>query len=89
MEIRFTHPTNSGYIFIADVEPACTGQQAILGLLAGDEVNGPFLPTPPPGRPYELVLARTQQQIAPNMSFEEANVIEGDVIDVLQLGQGY
>ena len=87
MEVVFAHPRSSR-VFAADVDPGCTGMQAIRGLIAGDE-DGPFLAPPQPGRPYELVVARTKRQIAPNKSFGSAGVVEGDVIDVVQAGQGY
>jgi hypothetical protein len=87
VEVKFTHPRNSKQ-FIAVVGLAITGQQAIQGLIAGDK-EGPFLSPPQPGRPYELVLARTKKQIAPNETFGRAGVQDQDVIEVYQQGQGY
>jgi hypothetical protein len=87
VEVIFTHPRSSK-TFVAFVGLAITGQQAVQGLIAGDK-DGPFLSPPQPGRPYELVLARTKKQIAANETFANANVQDKDVIDVVQLGQGY
>jgi hypothetical protein len=87
MTVRFAHPRDSGLKFTADVSPACTGQQAISGLIAGDE-TGPFLDAPAQGRPYELVLARTGTAITPNMTLAEAGVLDGDEIQVMQRGMG-
>ena len=85
--VKFSHPRDSTLTFEADASPACTGQQAITGLLTGDE-NGPFLDPPAPGRPYELVLARTGAAITPNMTLAQAGVIDGDNVAVMQRGMG-
>ena len=87
IEVEFTHPRHSDQVFIAETSPGCTGAEAIQGLLVGDE-QGPFLEEPPRGRPYELVVARTSQAIAPNMTLGEAGVVSGDVIQVAQRGMG-
>ena len=86
IEVLFTHPRDSR-TFSADLSPACTCQQALNGLLAGNE-QGPFLEPAPPGRPYVLAVVRSGKQIPPNLSFGEAGVINGDTIEVLQSGQG-
>ena len=86
IEVQFANPRDSR-VFIAELDPACTGRQAIQGLLIGGE-DGPFLEPAPPGRPYGLAVMRTGKQIPPNVSFAEAQVINGDVIEVLQSGQG-
>jgi len=86
MEVHFSHPRLSR-ILTADVSPECTAQEAIEGLLEGDDV-GPFIEPSPPHRPYELVIKRTQQIINPEMTFQEAGVLDGDVIEVRQAGQG-
>jgi hypothetical protein len=85
IKVYFTHPRDSR-AFPAEVEPTCTGKQAIEGLLVGDS-SGPFLDPPPPGRPYSLV-TKKGKQIAPNMTFQEAGVSSGDVITIHQDGQG-
>ncbi len=84
--LNFTHPRSSK-VFPAEINPLCTGQQAIAGLIAGDD-NGPFLETAPHGRPYELVLSRTNQAITPNMTFGQVGAQDGDVVEVRQAGQG-
>jgi hypothetical protein len=86
IEVHFFHPRLSRS-FTADVSPECTGQQAIEGLVEGDDV-GPFIEPSQPLRPYELVIKRTQRIIHPEMTFQEAGVVNGDVIEVRQLGQG-
>ncbi|MBI1828235.1 MAG: hypothetical protein HYR87_01975 [Thaumarchaeota archaeon] len=86
VELRFIHPHSSKH-FIAEVSLQCTGQQAIQGLLLGD-TDGPFLSPAPAGRPYELILQRTQQAITPNMTLAQVGAISGDIIEVRQAGQG-
>lgn len=87
IEVRFMHPRDSSQYFTAELAPSCTGEQAVQGLLAGDD-KGPFLQPAPAGRPYELVVSRTGKQITPNMTFDQAGVSDGDVIEVRQAGQG-
>ena len=86
IEVNFAHP-RSAKLFTAEIGPQCTGQQAIEGLLVGDD-QGPFLEQAPAGRPYELVLKKSKKAITPNMTFEQAGVESGDVIEVRQAGQG-
>jgi hypothetical protein len=86
IEVIFTHPRDPG-TFTAVISPQCTGQQAIRGLIAGDD-NGPFIVAAPPGRPYELAIKQSGIAITPNMTFAEAGVGNGEVIEVRQGGQG-
>lgn len=86
IEVNFTHPRNAR-LFTAEIDPQCTGQRAIDGLLAGD-TQGPFLEPPPAGQPYQLIVKRTQGQIPPNVTFADAGVVNGDVIEIRQAGQG-
>jgi hypothetical protein len=86
IEVYFTHPRNAK-VFTAEVSPQCTGEMAIQGLLQGSD-EGPFLESPLPGRSYELAIKRTYQAIAPSMTFEQAGVLHGDVIEVRQNVQG-
>jgi len=86
IEVHFLHPRSSNTL-TADVSPDCTGEEAIQGLLEGDD-NGPFLEPAPPGHPYELVLKRSEKVIQPNMTFEQAGVVDGDVVEVSQAVQG-
>jgi hypothetical protein len=87
VKVTFTHPRDGGRSFDANINPQCTGQMAIQGLLLGDE-GGAFLEAAAPGRPYELAVKRSQTNIPPNMTFEQAGVQDGDVIEVRQSGQG-
>jgi hypothetical protein len=87
IEVHFLHPRASSNTLTADVSLECTREQAIQGLLEGDD-NGPFLEPPPPGRPYELVIKRSQKVIQPNMTFEQAGAVDGDIVEVQQAGQG-
>jgi proteasome lid subunit RPN8/RPN11 len=79
LEIHFRHPRNSSSL-IADLSPDCTGAQALEALV--QEVNG-FIQPLPPARWYELVISRTGNVIPPNMTFQEAGVVHGDVIDIV------
>jgi hypothetical protein len=87
INVTFTHPREGGRSFSAKISPQCTGQMSIEGLMLGNE-DGPFLDVTPPGRPYELVLMRTHKDILPSMTFEQAGVMDDDVIEVRQAGQG-
>ena len=87
LTVQFVHPRSSERVFTAETTKGCTGQEAIAGLILGND-EGPFLEPPPPGRPYELVLTRTEKAITPHLTLGEAGVLEGDVIAVLQRGQG-
>ena len=81
MEVQFRHP-RTYLLLIADVSPQCSGEQALAGLLS-DYGEGPFLSSRGSGEPYELYLRRTETNITPHMTFEEAGVVDGDLIDVL------
>jgi hypothetical protein len=87
VKVTFTYARNGGRSFVANINPQCTGQMAIQGLILGNE-EGSFLEAPPPGRPYELILKRSQENITPNMTFEQAGVQNDDVIEVRQAGHG-
>lgn len=87
LRVTFTHPREGGRSFAANINPQCTGQMAIQGLLLGNE-DGAFLEAAAPGRPYELTVKRSQTNITPNMTFEQAGVQDDDVIEVRQSGQG-
>jgi hypothetical protein len=88
VRVTFTHPRDGGRSFSAKINPQCTGQMAIQGLLLGNADDGPFLAAAAPGRPYELIVKRSQTNITPNMTFEQAGVQDDDVIEVTQRGQG-
>jgi hypothetical protein len=86
IEIHFVHPREPK-TFTAEIDPECTGEEALKGLLKGDK-NGPFLDTPRAGQPYELIVSNTQQVIIPKMTFAQAGVVQDDTIEVRQAGQG-
>ena len=88
IEVHFMHPRNSAMTLVADLSPDCTGQAAVQELLRDVDGNGPFLPALPDGQTYELSLHRTQQAIAPNMTFAQAGVVDKDAIDVNQSAVG-
>ncbi len=85
MEIRFTHPRTSD-VYVADVSPLLTAQQALQALLSAD--TGPFLPPLGPGEDDKLILRRTNMIIPPGETMQSAGVGEGDVVDVMRGGQG-
>ena len=87
ISVTFIHPRENARSFEADVSPQCTAQMAVQGLMQGNH-DGAFLDAPPAGRPYELILKRTSAMIPPNMSFAQAGVIDKDVIEIRQAGQG-
>jgi hypothetical protein len=85
LKLNFIHPrTSIGYS--ADVAPECTGAVALQGLQS--PATGPFLDPAPQGRPYELVVARSNKMIPATQSFAEAECQTGDTIEVRQSGQG-
>lgn len=83
IEIHFRHPRNSSKTLVADLSPFCTGQEALEALLATENGEPPFL-TQAGGEVYQLSLNRTKQAIAPNMTFAQAGVMNGDIIDIGQ-----
>lgn len=87
IKVTFTNPRGGGRSFVANINPQCTGQMAIQGLILGNE-EGAFLDPAPPGRPYELVVKSSGKNITPNMTFDEAGVQNDDVIEVRQAGHG-
>lgn len=87
VRVTFTNPRGGGRSFVANINPQCTGQMAIQGLILGNE-EGAFLTPPPQGRPYQLIVKSSGKNITPNMTFEEAGVQNDDVIEVGQDMQG-
>ncbi|MGH9188536.1 MAG: hypothetical protein ACRD0Q_00655 [Acidimicrobiales bacterium] len=85
IRIVVSHPRTSE-TFEADVSPACPARTVLAGLQRED--SGPFLVPAPEGRPYALVLARTGRQLTPNTSMTEGGVVDGDHMEVQQIGQG-
>jgi hypothetical protein len=87
LAVTFVNPRSNARAFEANLAPECTGQMAIEGLIVGD-ANGPFLEPAAPGRPYELIVKQSSVTITPNMTFREARVVNGDVIEIRQGGMG-
>lgn len=85
LRIVVSHPRTSD-TFEADVAPACPARTVLAGLQRED--SGPFLEPAPEGRPYALVVARTGRQLTPNTSMAEAGVVDGDQLEIQQIGQG-
>lgn len=82
MKVQFLHPRTS-LGFEADVDLETTGKTCLDNL-----IKERFLEPPQDGRPYGMVLQRTNHQILPTMSMKEAEVHTGDSILILQQEQG-
>jgi hypothetical protein len=82
MNLNFLHPRIST-AFKADVDATTTGETCIQGL-----IDAKFIDAPPQGRPYSLVVTRNQKQILPTTTMQEAGVMPGDSLAVLQMEQG-
>jgi len=86
IEVHFLHPRSSSSL-TADIDPRCTGGEAIQELLR-DDGQGRFIEPVLTGEHYELVIRRTGGKIAPDMTFKQAGVVDGDTIAILLAGQG-
>ena len=82
MEIHFRHP-RSQKILVADLNPQCTGREALQALRAAEDGGVPFL-TQSDGEDYNLVVEGTNQSITPNMTFGQAGVGNGDTIRLVK-----
>ncbi len=80
LEVHFMHPHTSK-ILVADLSPLCTGHDALQALLTGQGGNAPFLKQDG-GQTYDLSLERTKKAITPNMTFQEAGVMDRDIIKI-------
>ncbi len=87
IDLQFLHPKDSTETFKMGVAPQATARQTVQQLLIGD-ADGPWLDPEPPGRPYELVLSRTEKMIPGSQAIGNAGAIDGDYIAVMQPGQG-
>jgi len=86
--VYIAHPRSSEQ-FAARVLPACPARVVLDGLQSPSATDdGPFLAPAPAGRPYALVLARSGQQFAGDTTMEDLGVVDGDVLEVQQMGQG-
>jgi hypothetical protein len=88
IEVHFMHPRNSTTL-TADISPQCTGAEALQELQA-DDGTGAFLTPPQTGEFYGLALKRggSSVDITPNMTFAQAGVQSGDLVEVRLGGQG-
>lgn len=82
MKIIFLHPTDS-LVFPAEVDPDTTGKTCTDNLVAER-----FIEPPPAGRPYAMAVQRSQRQVLPQMTMQEAGVQDKDALVILQQEQG-
>lgn len=87
IQVSFVRALGEAGSFESEVSPDCTGQMAVDGLLAGDARRS-FLKPTNPARPYDLCVMRTGVVISPNMTFREAGIIDGEIVEIRQAGQG-
>lgn len=86
--LYFTHPRSSER-YEAVVADECPVRVILQGLQAPDATeHGPFLDPAPNGRPYVIILARTQQQLSPETTMAEVAARDDDVFEIQQMGQG-
>lgn len=82
MNVTFFHPLDSR-VFKADVDPETTIQTCIDNL-----VGERFIEAAPKGRPYAVLVRRTQRQALPQMTMSEAGVESNDDLNLLQMERG-
>jgi hypothetical protein len=82
IEVRFIHPTISGDDLTADISNLCTGQEVLQELMRDADGSGAFLAPLRADQTYALSVRRTEREIAPDMTFAEAGVMNGDDIVV-------
>jgi len=87
LDLTFLHPQKSDETFKMGVAPQATPRQCVQQLIKGDH-QGPWLASEVPGRPYELVLNRTQKLLDADTPIGAAGVQAGDTIAVMRPGQG-
>ena len=88
LNIAIAHPRSSDR-FDAVVAPNCPASVVLAGLQTDTATDqGAFLDPAPAGRPYVLVHGRTGKQFNPDTTMGEFGVVEGDELQVQQLGQG-
>jgi hypothetical protein len=83
--IEFLHPKTSES-FSAALSPQCPAEVALRRLQMAE--TGPFLEAAPAGRPYQLVVERTAQELTPNTTMADAGLKSGDRLLVMQKMQG-
>lgn len=82
MKVNFLHPRDSS-TFPAEVDPETTGQTCLAGL-----IDSKFLSKAPRGRPYSLVITRTQVQVLAQSTMLQSGVQDNDSLAVQQMEQG-
>jgi hypothetical protein len=82
MKATFLHPRTSE-AFTADVEPNTTGKTCVDELIKAN-----FIQPPPEGRPYGLLVTRTNKQMLSSMTMEQAGVGPDEIIAIIQMEQG-
>jgi hypothetical protein len=87
MDLTFLHPDQSNEKFKMGVAPQATPRQCVQQLIKGDHL-GPWLEPAQTGRPYELVLSRTQKLLDGDTPLGTAGVLTGDTLAVMRPGQG-
>lgn len=88
LAVYVAHPRSS-ITYEAQVSPACPASVVLARLQdASATDSGPFLDPAPADRPYALVLNRTGEQFNPGTTMEELGVVDGDILEVQQMGQG-
>jgi len=87
LDLTFLHPQKSDETFKMAVAPQATPRQCVQQLIKGDD-QGPWLSPEVSGRPYELVLNRTQKVMDADTPITAAGVQAGDTIAVMRPGQG-
>lgn len=88
MLVYVTHPRSSER-YEGFVAPTCPAKTVLDGLQRVDATDdGPFLDPAPTGRPYQLVHNRSQKQFNADDTMAALGVVDGDVLDVVQMGQG-
>lgn len=82
MQVAFLHHRTSA-AYQAEVDPGTTGETCIQSL-----IDARFIEPNQPERPYSLIVTRTQKQLLPATSMQEAEVVAGDSIAIQQMEQG-
>jgi hypothetical protein len=85
LAVEFLHPKTSDS-YPAALHPMCTAELALRKLQEPE--TGPFLEGATAGRPYGLILRRTEQELTPNATMADAGVVSGDTLLVVQKMQG-
>ncbi len=88
LPITITHPRSS-VSFTAKVALQCPAKTVLAGLQqANATLDGPFLESTSPGRPYVLSLVRTGEAMSPDTTMAQAGVQANDLLAVDQVAAG-